>query len=500
MAKNTPAAAPQAAATTAEGTSSLLDQVVGTYTRKDPEQQKVDQAKSVIAAVIQQALTAKPGSVVATDIEKTIKLWQAEIDRKLSAQLNEIMHAPKFQKLEGTWRGLDYLVKSSETSVYLKLRVLNASKRTILKDLQSAIEFDQSKTFKLIYTSEYDQLGGTPYGMLVGDYEFSAHPEDMEFLQKMSGVAAAAHAPFVAAASPKMFDLQSYTELNQPRDLAKIFEGVDYTVWRSFRESMDSRYVALTMPRVLARLPYGDATCRVDEFNFEEGVDGTDHSKYCWMNAAWAYAARVTDAFAKDGWFHRTRGVESGGKVEGLPIHVIREGGGKAVKCPTEVLIPDRRENELSGLGFLPLLHCKNSDFAAFLGSSNAFKAPEYRGSAEATSNAKLNTNLSYIMSVSRFAHYLKVIARDRIGSMMDVVDMKIMLNNWINNYVCDPRTAGEEIRAKNPLSAANVEVEKDPRKPGWYRAVAHLQPHVQFEGLTASMRLVAELPRKPGG
>ncbi len=497
MAQPNTAAAGSTASTTTES-GSLLDQVVGSYTRtKTPEQVEADKARSVIESVIQQALAAKPGTTVSTDVEKTIKLWQAEIDRKLSEQVNEILHHEKFKKLEGTWRGLSYLVQNTETSTYLKLKVINASKRTVLKDLQNASEFDQSRCFKAIYEAEYGQLGGQPFGMLIGDYEFSAHPEDMEFLQKISGVAAAAHAPFIAGASPKMFDLQSYTELNAPRDLAKIFDQPDYTVWQSFRNSEDSRYVALTMPRVLARLPYGHETVNIDEFRYEEGVDGTNHEKYTWMNAAWAYAARVTDAFAKDGWFMRTRGVEAGGKVEGLPVHVIREGGGKAVKCPTEVLIPDRREKELSDLGFLPLLHCKNSDYAAFLGAQTCNKPKTYRGDMAATTNAALSANLSYMMCVSRFAHYLKVIARDKIGSMKERDDMNLMLNNWINTYVCDPTVAGEEMKAKNPLSAANVTVESVPGKPGYYRAVAHLRPHFQMEGLDCSFRLVGELPQK---
>ena len=498
MAKESSTAAAGPAAGTTEAAPSLLDQAIETFTRtRKPEAEAANKAKSVIESLIRQALDASPGSIIANDVEKTIKLWQAEIDRKISGQLNQVLHHEKFQKLEGTWRGLDYFVKNTETSTYLKLRVLNASKKTLLRDLQNASEFDQSLTFKKIYTAEYDQLGGTPYGLLVGDYDFSAHPEDMDFLQKMAGVAASSHAPFVSAASPKMLDLESYTGLNQPRDLAKIFESEDYTVWRSFRDSPDSKYVALTLPRVLARLPYGQATKPVDEFRYEEGVDGTNHEKYCWMNAAWAYATRVTDAFAKDGWFMRTRGVESGGKVEGLPIHVFQEGGGKAVKCPTEVLIPDRRENELSSLGFLPLLHCKNTDYAAFLGAASCNKPATYRGSPAASASAELSAKLSYMLCSSRFAHYLKVIARDKIGSMMEEFDMKQLLNNWINQYVCDPKVAGEETRAKNPLSEADVEVESVPGKPGWYRAVARLRPHFQFEGLTASLRLVAELPKK---
>ncbi|HEX4591858.1 MAG TPA: type VI secretion system contractile sheath large subunit, partial [Gemmataceae bacterium] len=307
MAETQQAAAAAASTTEADG-QGLLDQILDQTKPADTSERQRNQ--QFIQEVVRQALAAKPGSVVAGDIERTIKVWQAEIDKKLSAQLNQIMHHPEFQKLEGTWRGLDYLVKQSETGERLRIKVLNVSKKELAKDLEKAVEFDQSRLFKIVYEAEYGQLGGYPFGMLIGDYEFGKHPQDVEFLRKMAGVCSSAHAPFIAAAAPNMFGLDSYTELNQPRDLAKIFQSVDYAAWKSFRESEDSRYIALVLPRVLARLPYGAATKPIEEFNYEEGVDGTDHEKYSWMSAAWAYGARVTDAFAKDGWFMRTRGVE----------------------------------------------------------------------------------------------------------------------------------------------------------------------------------------------
>jgi len=498
MAESTQTAAAAAGATAVEAEGGLLDQILKeTKPSDDHERQRNQQ---FIQEVVRQALAAKPGTVISGDLERTIKIWQAEIDKKLSAQLNEVLHHPEYQKLEGTWRGLDYLVKQSETGEALKVKVLNVSKKVLAKDLEKAVEFDQSTLFKKVYEAEYGTLGGHPFGMLVGDYEFGRHPtEDIEFLKKMAGVAAAAHAPFVAAASPQMFNLENFTELNQPRDLAKIFSSVDYATWKSFRESEDSRYVGLTLPRVLARLPYGKATKPIEEFNYEEAVDGTDHSKYQWMNAAWAYAVRVTDAFAKDGWFMRTRGVEGGGKIEGLPVHTFTEDGGRTMKCPTEVLIPDRRENELSELGFLPVLHCKNTDFAAFLGAQSAQKPKKYFD-ANANANAELSTKFNYLLCVSRFAHYLKVMARDKIGSMMEVSDMNRWLNDWINNYViANPEDAGEDLKARHPLRAAQVTVTEVKGKPGWYQAVAHLRPHFQLEGLDASMRLVAEIPQKKG-
>lgn len=475
-----------------EQEKSLLDSIIDKA--KPSNDKEGSRIKGFVSTLIEEALKA-PGSVVSGDLERTIKLWQAEIDRKLSKQVNEILHNPDFQKLEGTWRGLDYLVKNSETSDALKIKVLNASKKVMAKSLENAVEFDQSTLFKQIYESEYGVLGGQPYGLMVGDYEFDNSPDDVGMLGKIAGVAAAAHAPFVSAASAQMLGMTDYSGLNDPRDLEKIFASEDYIAWKSFRNSPDSRYVALTMPRVLSRLPYGRATKPIDEFNFEEEVD-RDHNKYLWMNAAWAYAARTTAAYANDGWFMRTRGVESGGKVEGLPVHVFEEDGGKTMKCPTEVLIPDRRENELSKLGFLPLLHCKNTDFAAFLGAQSA-QNPEKYFDPSAQANANLSTNFSYMLCVSRFAHYLKVMARDRIGAMMEADDMKRWLNDWINNYVlATPEVAGPENKAKSPLREAKIEVTEVKGKPGWYQAVAHLRPHFQLEGLGASMRLVAEVPK----
>lgn len=486
-------AAAGAAATTTEAPG-LLDQVIAATRPQD--RQDSDRAKGYFKQFLDQVV--QPGSVVSKDVEQNIKFWIAQLDKKLSDQLNEVLHHPDYQKLEGTWRGLKYLVSNSETGEALKIKVMNVGKKDLLKDMEKASEFDQSATFKKIYEEEYGQLGGEPYGMLVGDYEFGRGPEDQSLLKKMSQVAAAAHAPFVAAASPKMFNMESFTELTAPRDLTKIFEGVEYAQWKSFRESEDSRYVSLTMPRVLARLPYGANTNPVAEFNFEETVDGKEHDKYQWMNSSWAYAARVTDAFAKDGWFMRTRGVEGGGKVEGLPIHTFpTDDGDVAMKTPTEIAISDRREFELSNLGFMPLLHSKNRDFAVFMGAQSAQKPKTYFDAA-ANANAELSAKFNYMLSVSRFAHYLKVMARDKIGSMMEVNDVQRWLNDWIMNYVVgNPETASEDTKAKKPLAAAEVRVQEVKGKPGWYEAVAYLRPHYQLETLSTSMRLVAEIPKK---
>jgi len=472
----------------------LLDQVIAAT--KPQSDKEAERAKDYFRQFLDQAV--KPGQVVSKDVETNIKYWIAEIDKKLSGQLNEIMHHEDFQRLEATWRGLNYLVSQSETGESLKIRVLNVNKRDLFKDLEKAVEFDQSAVYKKVYEEEYGQLGGQPYGMLVGDYEFGRNPEDVSLLKMISGVAAAAHAPFVSAAAPKLFGFDRFTDLTAPRDLAKIFGSVEYAAWKSFRETEDSRYVALTLPHVLGRLPYGENFKRVEEFNFEEFVDGKDHDKYLWMNAAWAYAARITDAVSKYGWMARTRGVEGGGKVEGLPVHTFpTDDGDVAMKCPTEIAISDRREFELSNLGFLPLLHSKNRDFAVFMGAQSAQKPKTYFDPA-ANANAELSAKFNYILCVSRFAHYLKVMARDKIGSFMEVKDCERWLNEWILNYVVgNPETAGDEAKAKAPLAEARVEVREVKGKPGWFEAVAWLRPHFQLETLTTSMRLVAEVPKK---
>ncbi len=473
--------------------SGLLDDVI--KATKPQSKKEAERAKDYFRQFLDHVV--KPGQVVSKDVETNIKTWIGHLDQMLSAQLNEIMHNEAFQKLESTWRGLHYLVHQSETGESLKIRVLNVSKQELFKDLEKAAEFDQSALFKKIYEEEYGQLGGQPYGMLVGDYDFGRSAEDISLLKMISNVAAAAHAPFVSAAAPKLFNMDSYTDLGKPRDLAKIFEGAEYAAWRSFRESDDSRYVALAMPRVLGRLPYGEEFVRCEEFNFEEMVDGKVHDNYLWMNAAWAYATRITDAFAKYGWMARTRGVEGGGKVEGLPVHTFStDDGDIAMKCPTEIAITDRREFELSNLGFLPLLHAKGTDYAVFMSAQSAQKPKTYF-EADANANAELSAKFNLIMCTSRFAHYLKVMARDKIGSFMEVNDCSAWLNEWIRNYCVNPEGASDEIKAERPLSEAKVDVVEVEGKPGWYQAVAYLRPHFQLETLTTSLRLVAEVPKK---
>ena len=482
----------QAAAATTVEAGGVLDQIIS-ETRIGKDDWEKDQSRRQIATLVDEVM--KGQLRVSKDLEATISARIADIDRLLTAQLNAIMHAPEFQKLEGSWRGLHYLVMQSETSVMLKLRVLNISKKELGKDLEKAAEFDQSALFKKVYEEEYGTFGGAPYGALVGDYEFGRNPQDIGLLEKISNVAAAAHAPFLAAADPGLMGLESFTDLPNPRDLAKKFETPDYIKWKSFRESEDSRYVGLALPRVLIRLPYGPDTVPIETFNFKEDVDGTDHSKYLWSNAAYAMATRLTDSFAKYGWCATIRGVEGGGKVEGLPTHTFNTDEGEiAMKCPTEIAITDRREKELSDLGFMPLVHCKGTDYAAFFGAQSCQKSKKYDTDA-ANANARLSTQLQYMFAMSRFAHYLKAIMRDKIGSFMTRKECEVYLNRWISNYVVSSEDAGMELKAKHPLKEARVEVAEIPGKPGCYRAVCFLKPHFQLDELTISLRLVAELP-----
>jgi type VI secretion system protein ImpC len=422
----------------------------------------------------------------------------------LSAQLNEIMHHERFGQLEGSWRGLHYLVMNTETSTNLKLRVINLPKRELFRDLTRAVEFDQSQLFKQIYENEFGTPGGEPYGSLIGDYEWTNHPDDVETLRLMSNIAAAAFAPFISGTSSQMFGFKSWTELTRPRDLAKIFDTIEYTKWRSFRESEDARFVSLVMPRTLARLPYGAATKPIDEFGYEEApfdesgaARSMDHGQYCWMNAAYVMGTRLTDAFAQTGFCTAIRGAEGGGKVENLPFHVFTSDDGDLdAKCPTEIAITDRREKELSDIGFLPLCHYKNTDYAVFFGAQSAQKPKKY-DRPEATANAAISARLPYLMATSRFAHYLKVMARDWVGSFMEAGDVEQRLNRWIQNYVNANENAGQEMKARFPLREARVEVKDIPGRPGSYNAVAYLRPWLQMEELTTSMRLVARIPQR---
>ncbi|MCB8881044.1 type VI secretion system contractile sheath large subunit [Acidisoma cellulosilytica] len=475
----------------------LLQQVVSATRQTEP-----DRAQDLVRALVEQA---QAGTVTFDrNLNRTLERAIAKIDQKLSEQLNEIIHDPRFLKLEGSWRGLHYLVQNSETGTMLKIRVLNASKRELNRDLTRVVEFDQSLLFRKIYESEFGTPGGEPYGALIGDYEWGNHPDEIETLRLISNVSAAAFAPFISAAGANMFGFNSWSELSKPRDLAKIFDTVEYQKWRGFRDSEDSRFVSLVMPRVVARLPYGARTKPIDEFDYEEApLDAAEtpiamaHEKYCWMNAAYVMGTKLTDAFARHGFCTAIRGAEGGGKVDNLPTHIFQsDDGDMDAKCPTEIGITDRREYELSNLGFLPLCHYKNHDYAVFFGAQTAQKPKDY-DRPDATANARISTRLPYIMATSRFAHYLKVMARDKIGSFMEAEDCEIWLNRWIKNYVNTNDHAGPESKAKFPLREARVEVREIPGRPGAYRAISYMRPWLQMEELTTSLRMVARIPEK---
>jgi type VI secretion system protein ImpC len=470
----------------------LLDRIIDEGRMARDESQK-GWAKDVIGEFVKQVMEGT--MVVSKNLELMITSRIGQLDRLISGQLNEVMHHPDLQKLEGSWRGLSFLVNQSETGEHLKIRVMSVAKKDLLKDMEKAAEFDQSTLFKKIYEEEFGMFGGASYGALIGDYEFGNNPQDLSLLEKISQVASAAHAPFIAATAPSMFNMDSFADLGGPRDMAKIFQSTEFAKWKSFRESEDSRYVSLVMPHTLMRLPYGKASIPVESFNYEEDVDGTNNSKYLWGNAAFALGARLTDAFAKYHWCAAIRGVEGGGLVQGLPVHTFRtDEGDIALKCPTEIAITDRREKELADLGFIPLVHCKGTDYAAFFSVQTANKPKTY-DTAAATANARLSSQLQYILAVSRFAHYLKSMMRDKLGSFMSRKNAEDFLNRWITNYVLLDDNAGQDAKASHPLREARVDVSEIPGKPGAYRAVAFLKPHYQLDELTVSLRLVAELP-----
>ncbi|MGA7979420.1 MAG: type VI secretion system contractile sheath large subunit [Chromatiaceae bacterium] len=461
---------------------------------------KSERAKEAVTDAVrtlaEQALSSSV--VISADVLRTIESIVAEIDRKLSEQINLVMHHPDFQKLEGAWRGLHYLVNNTETDEMLKIRVMNISKKELHKTLKKfkGTAWDQSPIFKKMYEEEYGQFGGEPFGCLTADYHFDHSPPDVELLGEMAKVSAAMHAPFIAGADPSVMQMDSWQELANPRDLTKIFQTPEYAAWRSLREADDSRYIGLAMPRFLARYPYGAKTNPVDEFDFEEDTEGADHNKYTWSNAAYAMAVNINRSFKLYGWCSRIRGIESGGAVEGLPVHTFpTDDGGVDMKCPTEIAISDRREAELAKNGFMPLIHKKNSDFAAFIGAQSLQKPFEY-DDPDATANANLSARLPYLFATCRFAHYLKCIVRDKIGSFKEREDMQTWLNNWIGNYVLNnPATATESDKARRPLAAAEVVVDEVEGNPGYYSSKFFLRPHYQLEGLTVSLRLVSKLP-----
>ena len=465
---------------------------------------KSDQAKSAVENAVktlaEQALANT--TLISDDALRSIQSIIAEIDKKLTQQVNEILHHPDFQQLESAWRGLHYLVNNTETDEMLKIRVMNISKKDMSKTLRKfkGTAWDQSPIFKKVYEEEFGQLGGQPYGTLIADYHFDHSPPDVELLGEMAKIAAGAHAPLITGASPTLFQMDSWSELANPRDLTKIFQTPEYASWTSLRESEDSKYVGLAMPRFLGRLPYGSKTDPVEAFAFEEDTDGSDHSKYGWVNAAYGMAVNINRSFKEYGWCSRIRGVESGGAVQNLPSHTFpTDDGGIDQKCPTEIAISDRREAELAKNGMMPLIHRKNTDVAAFIGAQSLHKPAEY-DDPDATANANLAARLPYLFATCRFAHYLKCMVRDKVGSFKSRNDMQAWLQDWINKYVdFNAEVSPEAEKARKPLAAAEVIVEEVEGNPGYYSSKFFLRPHYQLEGLSVSLRLVSKLPSERG-
>jgi type VI secretion system protein ImpC len=493
-------AASQSTAQAAAGTTELglLDDIVA-KSKVAKTTTEHNRAKDIIGELVKEVLQ---GTVVVSDnLSATLDARVAELDALISAQLSEVMHGAEFQKLEASWRGLHYLCKHTSTGEQIKIKVFNTTKKELVRDFKTAIDFDQSALFKKVYEEEFGTFGGAPFGALIGDFDIGRQAEDMYFAEQMAHVAAAAHAPFISAASPELFGLESFTDMGKPRDLAKVFDTVEYAKWKSFRETEDSRYVGLTLPRFLGRLPFNPRDGITTEgFNFVEDVNGTDHSKYLWINTAYAFGARLTAAFETYGWCAAIRGVEGGGLVEDLPTHTFRTDDGEvALKCPTEIAITDRREKELSDLGFIPLVHCKNTDYAAFFGAQSAQKPKKYDSDA-ANANAGLSAQLQYMFAVCRIAHYMKAMMRDKIGSFASAANVENFLNRWISQYVTTDDQATQDIKAQYPLREASVEVSEVPGRPGVYRAISFVRPHFQLDELTVSLRLVAELPQGAKG
>ena len=465
-----------------------LDDILNSikYTSLDVAEQLV---KNLIERSLEGSIVWKKNLVYT--FEETIKL----IDHQISTQLNEIIHQLSFLALEGRWRGLYYLANKSEAGEMLKITLLNVSKKTLADDLSQAIEFDQSIFFKKIYEEQFGMAGGEPYSLIVSDYAFHQTPMDIKMLYSLSNVAAAAFCPFIGAISPKFFGFDDWQMLNIPRDISRILDGVEYNDWNEFRKFSDSRFLVLTLPRVLARLPYGEKTFPVESFCYEEADTPLKHNQYCWMSAAYVLAERMSYAFSQYGWCTAIRGMTSGGKVDDLPLHIFKsEEGDLAVKCPTEIGITDRREAELSALGFLPLCHYKNTNYAVFFGSETVHKAPQY-DSVNAMNNACISSKLPYLMATARFTHYLKIMARDKVGAFMQAAEIEAWLNRWILNYVNANAQTTENLKAKYPLAAANIVVKSILGKSGYYKMVIWLKPWLHLEELTVSMRLVTEIP-----
>ncbi|MGY3803917.1 type VI secretion system contractile sheath large subunit [Pigmentibacter ruber] len=476
------------------GQSSVIEQLLNKSDLNKNDQQ-ITNAKDMLTVFAKEVVNEK--MEYKKTISHMISQRIADIDAILSEQINEIIHNPQFQKLEASWKGVQNLVKFAEPDDKLKIRVLDVTKEDILADADAAPQFDETGLFKLVYEQEYGTFGGSPYGLLVGDYTFGKGIEDIECLKAISSVAAAAHAPFIDAASHELFNINSFDEIDKPKHLGKLFNTAEYGSWNQFRSLEDSKYVTLTLPRVIMREPYGGKNgIPVKEFHFEEDLDGTEHDKYLWGNPSFSLAERMVASYREFGWFSNIRGSENGGTVSSLPYHsFIDNEGNNTFKMPVETIITDRREKELDDLGFLTLVYKKGTDSATFFGSKTIHKLTEYDNDL-ANANAQLSVQLPYVMAVSRFAHYLKVIMRDKIGSFATQGEIDAYLNRWISRYVTSDDNASTYIKSIYPLREARVDVVSVPGKVGAYKAVMYLKPHFYLNELTVSLRLVTELPQ----
>jgi type VI secretion system ImpC/EvpB family protein len=484
-------AQPQAEAVEFDAFSTLLQKEF-----KPADDIRKNRIEEAVQTLAQQAL--QDAAIIGDDVYATVDAMRAAIDRKLTEQVNQIIHNEEFQALESAWRGLHYMVMNTSTGKDMKIRVMNISKeecRKMFRQYRDAA-WDQSPLFKKVYESEFGQLGGQPYGAFVCDYYFDHTAPNLEVMKGLAKIGAASHAPFIAAAAPPLFGMESWTELANPRDLGKLFDAQEYMSWRSFRNSEDSRYMALTMPRFLGRQVYGAKTEPVDEFDFEEETDGA-HDQHLWLNAAYAMGTRITEAFNTYGWCTRIRGVESGGTVEDLPTATFpTDEGGIDQKCPTEIAISDRREAELSAAGMLALIHRKNTDQATFIGAQTLHRPKNYEN-VDATANANLSARLPYIFASCRFAHYLKCMVRDWVGGNREADQLQRDLHNWVLQYVDGaPTSSSEETKARLPLKDAKIEVTPDEENPGYYQGKFMFVPHYQLEGMDIALSMVSRLPR----
>jgi type VI secretion system protein ImpC len=480
--------------------SSLLEQAIGA-SKQTQRSEAEDLLKNLTAAALEGTVSWD------RNLSQTIKDAVKKIDQIIAKQVKEIVHTPEFLKLEGTWRGVQHLVDKIADDTSQSVKLLNATKKEIHKDLSKSMEFDQSELFKKVYEDEFGTPGGIPYGTLLGDYEFTNSPEDIEFLTRIGEVAAASFCPFVSSVSENFFDFESWDELSRPKDLAKITDSGEYGKWRTFRDSEAARFVTLTMPRVLARAPYTFKNYRNEKLAFSEveldkqgKAKPLDHDKFCWMNAAYILVGKMQTSFADNGWCTAIRGAEAGGKITGLPTYEFKtDDGDMDVQCPTEVGITDRREAELSRMGFLPLCHYKNTDYAVFFGAQTTHR-PKNLTDPSDRANDEVASRLPYNLVASRVAHYLKIMARDKIGSMMQVADVQAYLSKWLNGHVNSNPASAQELKFRYPLAEAKVEVVEVEGKPGSFNAVAWLKPWLAMEELSTSLRLVANIPAGGGG